>query len=373
MTEFKGFTSTNNLNFLDSVRPEQRGKTISVTDMYGSKVTRTTIGDVAVHDANFAFLSTTLAKLHKEMAEPLYWVTWSEDIPFETGGGFVDYVEYYTIDWAGIMNEQRNLVGNSVNYVPRVNAGANQKRVNVFTYEVAYDLRFIELEKMKKLTLQKSIQEIYNNVILAGWDLFVQNIAYLGANGSHGLFNSDTLVKTFTIDNQTTTYQGFDGMQDDAVVAFINGIYETYLKQTNGAGGAGNTPILPDTILVPTFVMSDLVSRYSPLYSNTLYDFVLTHNLGLSQSGKKMEITIQARPALDNLGTAGKGRIVAYRKNKSFVRIDLPYPIQHYITLPNIEKMSYTTAFVGQVSEIQLPYNTSSSEFGVVSYWDFTD
>ena len=32
-----------------------------------------------------------------------------------------------------------------------VNAGLNQKRVNVYTFEVAYDLRFIELEKMKKV------------------------------------------------------------------------------------------------------------------------------------------------------------------------------------------------------------------------------
>ena len=50
----------------------------------------------------------------------------------------------------------------------------------------------------------------------------------------------------------------------------------------------------------------------------------------------------------------------------------MPYPMQHYITLPNIDKMSYTSAFVGQVSEVQMPYNTSKDEMGVVSYWDFT-
>ena len=60
------------------------------------------------------------------------------------------------------------------------------------------------------------------------------------------------------------------------------------------------------------------------------------------------------------------------KKDKDFVRMDMPYPMQHYITLPNIDKMSYTSAFVGQVSEIQTPYNNSDSEFGVVTYWDFT-
>ena len=84
-------------------------------------------------------------------------------------------------------------------------------------------------------------------------------------------------------------------------------------------------------------------------------------------------MTIEARPALDKLGNGNHGRVVAYKKNKQFVRIDIPYPMQHYITLPNIEKMSYTSAFVGQVSDVQLPYNTDSASLGVVTYWDFTN
>lgn len=351
--------------FAESVDPSKRGSTVSVRDMYGIKASRAMVHDATVHDSNFAFLTTTLAKLHKQLYEPLYFVTWQKDVPFETGGGFVDFVEYYSVDWAGIMNQYRNVVGNGVNYIPRVNAGMTQRRVKVYTYEVAYDLRFIELEKMKKLTLQKSIQEIYNNAIVAGWDLFVQDVAYTGIAEAKGLFNSDNVL-TVTVTNTSTTGHGFEGLSDAAVVAFFNGVFERYLTESNM-----NVAILPDTILVPTFVMTDLVSRFSALYTSTLYQFVIDHNLGAAQSGD-LKLRIEARPALNDLNS-GKGRIVAYRKEKTFVRIDLPYPIQHYITLPNIEKMSYTSAFVGQVSEIQMPYNTSSSELGVVTYWDFTN
>ena len=86
----------------------------------------------------------------------------------------------------------------------------------------------------------------------------------------------------------------------------------------------------------------------------------------------EVKIKIESRPALNDMGTGKHGRIVAYKNDKDFVRLDMPYPMQHYITLPNIDKMSYTSAFVGQVSEIQMPYNTNNAEFGVVSYWDFT-
>lgn len=354
--------------FVDSVSPANRGRSFSLTDMYGSKLRKAYVGDAKVHDANFAFLTTTLAKLHEKLYEPKYYVTYQDDISIDVGGGFVDYVQYYTVDWAGIMNEFRNVVGNNANYIPRVNAGLNQKRVNVYTFEVAYDLRFIELEKMKKLTLQKSIEEIYSNAIVAGWDLFVQRVAYTGINGQTGMFNNGNVMVT-TIDNSaaTTENTGFKGLDDADVVAFFNGVFETYLLESNM-----NIGLLPDTFLVPTFVGSDLSSRFSALYTNTLRKFILDHNLGSDEANGEMKIRIASRPALNELGVGGHGRIVAYKNDKDFVRIDMPYPMQHYITLPNIDKMSYTSAFVGQVSEIQMPYNTNAEEFGVVTYWDFT-
>lgn len=364
-----GFTLNDSISkncYAESVDASKRGTTISIRDMYGIKAARAAVHDTQVHDSNFAFLTTTLAKLHKELYEPLYFVTWQKDVPYENGGGFVDFVEYYSVNWAGIMSQTRNIVGNGVNFIPRVNAGMNQQRVPVYTFEVAYDLRFIELEKMKKLTLQKSIQEIYNNAIVAGWDLFVQDVAYTGVGNDKGLFNATT-VYTTTIDNSSTTGSGFEGLSDGAVVAAFNGIFERYLTESNM-----NIAILPDTILVPTFVQTDLVSRFSALYTATLYQFLIDHNLGKAQSGD-LKLRIEGRPALNTLGTNSKGRIVAYKKEKVFVRIDIPFPIQHYITLPNIEKMSYTSAFVGQVSAVQLPYNTSSSDWGIVSYWDFTN
>ena len=349
--------------FKDSIAPSLRGEAISVLEQYPTA--KRFLRDAKVHDANFAFLSTELAKLHEQPYAPLTNVTWARDIDVDMGGGFVDYTEYFTYDYAGIMDEVRNVVGNNANYIPRVNAGMTQNRAAVYTFEVAYDLRFVELEKMKKLTLQKSIQDIYQNAILVGWDYFVQKIAYLGINGSTGLFNSAT-VYTGTIDNSATTGDGFEGLQDDAVVSFFNGVFVHYLKNSNM-----NLNILPDTFLVPTFVGKDLTSRMSALYTNTLRRFIIEFNLAKDE-GAAENIRIESRPDLDTAGTLGYGRIVAYKKDKRYLRLDMPYPIQHYITLPNIDKMSYTTAFVGQVSQVQMPYNVNSSDLGIVSYWDFS-
>lgn len=362
--------------YVDSIHSDNRGKTFSLKDTFGPSIMKAYTQDTTLHDANFAFLSTTLAKLHDKIYEPKYWVTYMQDIPINVGGGFVDYVSYFTVDWSGIMNEFRNVMGNAANFIPRVNAGMTQKQVNVYTFEVAYDLRFVDLEKMKKLTLQKSIQEIYGNIIVAGWDLFVQEVLYKGIQGGHGLFNNPKVLVT-TIDNTAATAEnkGFIGMSDAAIVSWFNGIFELYLTETGM-----NLPLLPDTFLVPSFVGSDLSSRYSALYTSTLRQFIIKHNLAVDESTvENFKLTIASRPGLNDAGVTKKGRVVVMKKDESFVRGDMPHPIQQYITLPNIERMAYTTAFVGQVSEIQMPYNdnnqggfaTNGGEFGPVTYWDF--
>lgn len=352
----------------DAIPANKRGTTVSLKQMYPSSY-RTFVHDAKLHDANFAFLTTALAKLYTKLVEPKVFVTYQKDIPVDPGSGFVDYIQYYTVDWAGIANETRNVVGNNANYIPRVNAGLSQMTANVFTFELAYDIRFIELEKMKKLQLQKSLESIYNDAIVAAWDFFCQKVAYTGGGAnSHGLFNHDDIVpanltglsKKGIIDGTVT---------DTAIAGLINGIIQKSLENSNM-----NISVLPDTFLVPTWFNAALVGRFSNLYTNSLHDYLIEHNLATAESAGKVKITIEGRPALNNLGSTGHGRVVAYKKDKDFVRMDMPYPIKHYITLPNIERMSYTTAFVGQVSEVQLPYTTSKTdESSPVQYWDFAE
>lgn len=353
--------------FEKTISQENTGTTTSATE-FPSYQTKGKIQNVALHDANFAFYTTTLQKLHNTVYEPLTYVTYKNDIYIEAGKGFVDYIAYYSVDYAGIMAEMRNVIGNNTNYIPRINAGLSRNQVPVYTWSVAYDLRFIDLEKMKTEDLAKSIEEIYKSGITAGWDLFVQSAVYTGFGTGKGLFNSDDVVEKITIDNSKTTGEGFEGMDDEVVVSFFNGIFEHYLEGSNM-----NVSILPDTILVPTFVGKDLSSRYSSLYTSTLREFIKSHNLGIDESeGTKFSVTIASRPALNTLGAAGKGRIVAYRKDAKFARADMPYPLQHYMTQPNIDKAAYTSIFVGQISAVQLPYNHSAKELGVVTYYDFT-
>lgn len=362
------FTPTKNLDSVawQNVPASLRGKVIPISKLYGNNG-RLRLGDstsARVHDANFAFLSTALAKLNPKIVEPKGHTTYADDIPVNVGGGFVDYIEYFSVNYAGIANSVKNIMGNNATSMPRVNAGMAQNIAKVFTFEIGYDIGFIEMEKMKKIQLQKSLESIYKSAIVLSWDYFCQEIAYNGTADTEGLFNNTKVVPT----NSTAISKAgiLDGsVSDTAIAGLFNGIIQEFAENSGM-----NIDLAPDTFLVPMWLYSALIGRFSNLYTDSLYNYILGHNFSTSLN-PNIKITIKPRSQLDTLGTAGVGRIVAYKKDEDFVRLDMPYPIQHYITLPNIDRMCYTTAFVGQVSAIQLPYNSSNIEkASPVQYWD---
>ena len=330
------------------------------------------VNDRKLHDSNFAFVQTALAKLHEKVYEPKWNTTYAQDIPVKVGGGLVDFVEYYTVEWFG-QGDETTLVGNNVNQIQRVNARANAKKVNVFTYEIAYGLKFVEVEKLNKVNFTKSLETIYKDAIVAGFDIFVNKIAYLGADGDDGLLTSDDRCPVSLIPAGTLApaEQGFAQMTDAEIVALINGIIADSLIQTNM-----NLALIPDNFLMPVTDAAELTSRFSVLYTATLREFIMGHNMGIDESKaagiEDYRLKLKGRPQLEGAGTNSTGRLVVYRYNEDFLRLDIPYAISLYITLPDITSAEYVSLFVGQVSQVQLMYNTDNTDLTApVKYFDF--
>ncbi|RLI51995.1 hypothetical protein DRO61_00905 [Candidatus Bathyarchaeota archaeon] len=359
-----------------ATNPMFRGKVFGLKD-FNPSMHKALGFDVTLHDDNFAFVSTKLAKLHEETYEPEHYITYIEDVPVDVGQGFVDYIEYYTIDYAGIAsNTRKNLFGNQANVIPRINAAAQQNTVPVFVYEMAYDLKWIELEKLNKLQFTKSIEQLWRDGIRVGYDLFAQIIAYEGvaeSTNAPGLFNNPN-VKVYAVPSGVSTGTKFADLTDEEIVSFFNGVMATYLVESNM-----NLRLLPDTFLLPIADGQELSSRINTFFTKNLRNYIKENNFGIdeirdSRMAGSYNFDIKSRPQLDALGGDENGRIVVYRKDKRYVRMDNPYPLQQYYTGPNVERAAYTTYFVAQLSAVQMPFNDgegSSGEFGPVTYWDF--
>lgn len=364
---FDAIELKNNDRFVfENLPKEARGKFFK---MDKTELDRASFGDSKskmVLDASFNFLTSELQKLHPETYKPLFNTTYAQDVDIDVGGGWVEFVSYYKVDYAAIASWAKNLTGDSANIVPRVNVEPAQGNAKVFTFQLGYDIRFVQMKLFDKIKMAKDIKSIYEDAMLAAWELFSQEIAYLGVNGTTGLFNNTTVVPVSVLGISKDDIE--DGtVTDEQLNAVVNGIISAAMDATNR-----NAALIPNRLLVPTWFSKALSDRMSALYTNNLLGYLREHNLAVDEA-LLPKLEIFGRPALNTLGTNGVGRIVAYHKDKRFVRLDVPVPFQHLITLPNMERMAYTTVFAGQISEIQFPYNSSTDEFAPIQYLDFAE
>lgn len=334
---------------------------------------RKTDADVKLHDSQFAFVKTELAKVHENVKMPIYHFTYQDDVPINVGGGFKDYVRYFSVDFQGIVDDSENLFGNNANVIPRINAAMDSNVARVYTYQVAFDMQFVEMEKLDVISFRRPLTDLYNQGIKIGFDVFAQKIAYFGVGEGYGLFNNPNITPNLVPANAAGSTH-FDTSTVAEIIAFINGIQSLALIKSSW-----NPMLLPDTYLLPPRDAKALSDKHSEYLNSDLLTFLTNYSYGASQAraagATETKFSFKGRNQLADAGTLGGGRLVAYKKIEEFVRMDMPYPLQMFYTGPNMERASYTSIFVGQISDVQMPYSDTakakSRAFGPVQYWDF--
>jgi hypothetical protein len=315
------------------------------------------------HDSAFGILTNKLAKVDPTIYEPIIFTTYRRDFKaIEATNEFVDGIEFYSTDYTGLANEIDNLTGSSNDIIPLVNAGISQEKVPVFLFQLTYVLKFVEIEKLSKKDLPVQIEAVYQKAASAGFELFVEKVSHLGLGVHGGLFNHEdvgttaTAIKKSAVTGSTAT--------DAELLALINTPIKRFLDMSNF-----NVEMMPDTLLVPVWLINELQNRSSAMYTHSLYDYVVENNLATAAAKnyglKDFKLSIEGRPMLDDMGVNNTGRIVAYKNDGRFVKLHIPYAFQAYMTQPDITLGGYVTLFLAQVSAPQIPYKEA------VRYFDF--
>lgn len=340
----------------------------SVKSMFPERYRLMTSAQRKAHDASFAFLSNNLAKIDKEIYKPLLNITYVEDAKgcIEVGNELVDAVEFYSSDYTGLADAVNNIFGAKGDIIPRVTGGLIQGRLPVYNFELAYEFKFVELEKLANKNTPFAIEQVYLDMVNSGWDLFVNRIFYTGIGGEGGLLNHSA-VKVYTLPGITSS--NIHTVDDAVLIAAFNTMIKNHLVATNY-----NINTLPDRVIVPTAIAETLANRVSPMYTDYLINFLSTHNLATATArangieGHRLEIV--GRAQADDLGVADKGRLTLYKRDIKFLKLHIPFDFKSFHTAPDMTSMAYVTLFVGQVAQVQLPYNESSDTHGAVSYYD---
>ena len=323
----------------------------------GKSATSAPAGGVPVMDAagiasGNAFLISELEKRDPNIRKPLSNFTYPRDIVIETGGGWVDYVSAMSVAYGitgGAVNSPVTAGGS--NGIPIVQASVDKGVYKAHTFAAA--LRVMWQDMQRANFIGRSLDNLLQDGVRMAYDKHMDANVYVGITeyGTTGLVNNPDAV-------ETTAANGAAG-----TATWATKTPEEILKDVNNALAAGwganaNDPTaIPNHILIPyeqyLYIMTTMVTD---LATETIYDFLMKNNAATKAGG---DLFIGPTVWCKGAGTGSTDRMVVYNNDRRFVKMDELVPLSRIMSAPVVTSVCYDTAYMANVSEVQIFYPTS--------------
>lgn len=316
-------------------------------------------GGVPVMDAagvatGNAFLVSELEKRDPMIRKPLTSFTYPRDIVIQTGGGWVDYVTAMSVAYGmtgGAVNSP--VTAGGANGVPIVQASVDKGVYKAHVFAAALRVMFQDMQRSN--FIGRSLDNLLQDGVRLAYDKHMDANVYVGIEdyGTTGLVNNPNVTETTAASNgQTSASTKWKDKTPQQILNDINAAL-TAVWEANEY----DETAIPNHILIPyeqyTYILNTMVTD---LATETIMDYVLKNNIAAKNGGS---LFIGATRWCKGAGTASADRMVVYVNHERFVKMDELVPMSRIMSAPNVANVCYDTAYMANISEVQLFYPTS--------------
>ena len=300
-----------------------------------------------------AFLVSELEKRDPMIRKPLTSFTYPRDIVIETGGGWVDYVSAMAVSY-GITGGATNspVTAGGANGIPTVQASVDKGVYKAHVFAAALRVMFQDMQRSNYIG--RSLDNLLNDGVRMAYDKHNDANVYVGLTeyGTTGLVNNPDAVETTVAATGTSSGTQWSTKDAKQILADIN----TALTEGWEANEYDESAI-PNHILIPyeqyNYILTTMVTD---LATETIYDFIMKNNVASKHGG---DLFIGATRWCKGAGTGSKDRMVVYNNDRRFVKMDELVPLSRIMSQPNVANVCYDTAYMANLSEVQVFYPTS--------------
>ena len=299
-----------------------------------------TLDKKAIRDAG-AFFVGELERLDPQLHAPLAVVTWGRDIDLREDVALGDELSSYTNSSfaaaGGIYANGINWVGKDSTAIAgmAVSIDKTSKPLRLWGQEIGVTVQ--ELAAAQRVG-RPIDQQKFDGLKLKN-QMDIDQMVYLGDSvvGATGLCNNAAITPT----TLSKTWASSTPLE---ILVSINAVLETAWAQSGYA-------VLPDRLLVPPLAMSKLTQPITDAGSMSVLQYVREQCLCNTVNGRLLEIAPVKH--LSGAGADGKDRMVAYTKDRQYVRYPL-VPLQH--TPVEYRGLYQITTYYATLGELEFVY-----------------
>jgi hypothetical protein len=304
--------------------------------------------DQFTRDSTGAFLIGELERLDPTLHEPLVSVTWGRDVDLREDVTLADDTSSFTnssfASPGGIIPSGKAWISTDTNAITGValDIGKTAQPLYLWGMELKYTLP--ELASAQKVGRPIDVQK-YDGMKLK-YQMDIDEMVYIGDTtyGRTGLFNN-AAVDTSNVVNGAQGSSTWLTKSPDEILDDVNAILTAAWTNTGFA-------VVPTDLRVPPVQWGTLLSRKVSTAGNvSILEFLRNNSMSNAKNGQPLNI--QPVKWLTGRGAAGSDRMVAYTRNRDYVRYPL-VPLQR--TPLEFRSIYQITTYYGRLGCMEFVY-----------------
>lgn len=304
------------------------------------------MNDAAVASGQ-AFLVGELEKRKQEINMPLSSFTWMRDIPFEMGGGAIEFVSNMFAEFATAGTNEDGIVNAATNVIPVIQANLSKDLSKVFPW--MNNLRMTFLDVMKLQQTGRSLDPVLDAGLRLAWNKTLDKCVYTGFTvaGTTGLINNASVsAGNVALNAAGTSRLWVNKTADEILNDFNEGINAAW-----AAAEYAENEIVNQVNISPAKFAYINATKVSQAADKSILTYLLENNLARS---KGVDLKIESCRQCIGAGSGPTDRMVFYLNRKDRVEFDITIPLTKGLTSANVEQAAYLTNYFGFFSELQV-------------------
>lgn len=304
--------------------------------------------DAAAVATGGAFLASELEKINPQILEPLTSVTYQEDMPFNEGGGWVDFTSNFFVDYGTTANDEDSIIGTNTTDIPTSQAGITKDVFKVWTFAEALKYSYIDMQKSNQVG--RDIKKLMDGGLRLNYNKMLDKNTYNGMTklGTYGLVNNPNVSSSLAANNAAGTSKLWKDKTGQEILDDVNA-----LAQSIFAACEYDPSGIPNHLLIPVEAMIYIARPMTIAGCNSILEYIKQNYFGLNYG---VELVIKGRRWCTGAGAGSTNRMVMYRYDDNRIVTDITVPLMPVMTQFVPGQLAYLTPYVSQVGQVKFLY-----------------